>query len=282
MPSAIPERPAQQLQPTLLAVAAAARVRLSASNERFLAGFDPASRAILARALRTSEADRRTWPQLITGSVQIRHQSTEVGETLWYNPLFDAGLAVQWRRVGSNWTVTRAWSVTGQNMRPAAASPPLLVGDIDRSAVSTQFVAAAQDLSRFTADGWTVPTPPSNATGDVGARVRAADAALAAMRQAPGYARAVIAAYELLSFSGPETEGIRPALKRAIAGLDPDTRLTLRAVTAFRIGTDWTLVMQSPVMPGVALFVSFERKNDAPVQIASASMSSYAEQEVLR
>lgn len=283
-PSAMPDRTENPLYPTLLASAAIARLRLSASTERFLGGFDAGPRAILTRALTSANVDPHTWPQVMAGAVQIRHQLSDEGETLWFNPVLDAGLVVQWHRVGSDWTITNAWSVLGESLRQDAGGrrTSLLIGDIDRAVVSDQFTIAARELPRFVAPNWRAPVQTIGTSADVALRVRAANDAIAAMRQSPGYARAVIDAYELLSFSGPETVGIRPGVKRAIAAMDSDTRMTLRPVTAFRVGADWTLVMQSPVMPGVAWFVSFERKNDAPVQIASASMSNYAEQEVSR
>lgn len=283
-PSLMSSRTENPLYPTLSAAAAIARLRLSASTERFLGGFNGASRTILTRALDSASVDPHAWPQVMAGAVQIRHQSEDEGETLWFNPVLDAGLVVQWRRAGSDWTVTNAWSVLGQSLRQdnGGRAAPLLIGNVDRAVVSDQFATAARELARFTAPDWRAPVQTPAASADVASRVRAANNAITAMRQSPGYARAVIDAYELLSFSGPETEGIRPALKRTLAGIDPDVRLTLSPVTAFRIGTDWTLVMQSPVVPGIAWFVSFARKDDAPVQIASASMSSYAEQETVR
>lgn len=283
-PSVMPDRTENPLYPTLAASAATARLRLSASTERFLGGFDAGTRTILTRALASASVDPQTWPQVMAGTVQIRHQSNDEGETLWFNPVLDAGLVVQWHRVGSNWTITNAWSVLGESLRQDAGGrlTPLLIGDIDRAVVSDQFTTAARELPRFVAPNWRAPVQTPGTAADVVLRVRAANDAIAAMRQSPGYARAVIDAYELLSFSGPETEGIRPGVKRAIAAIDSDTRMTLRPVTAFRVGADWTVVMQSSFAPGVAWFVSFDRVGDAPVRIASASMTSYAELEAAR
>ncbi len=282
--SAAADRLANGFYPSLLATAATARFRLSASNERFLAGFDPLSRATIERALSSKTVDRRTWPQVMAGALQIRHQSGAEGETLWFNPLFDAGLAVQWHRIATNWTVTKAWSVLGESLRADSLrhGASLLAGDVDRSVVSDQFNIAARELPRFAAPNWHAPMQSSDATTEIVSRVRAADAAIAVLRQSPGYARAVVDAYELLAFSGPDTSGIRPALKRAIAGVDPDSRLTLRPVTAFRNGADWTLIMQSPDIPGAAWFVNFDRIGNGPARVASASMSSYAQAEAVR
>ena len=283
-PSVMPDRIESPLYPTLAASAATARLRLSASTERFLGGFDAGTRTILTRALASASVDPQTWPQVMAGTVQIRHQSNDEGETLWFNPVLDAGLVVQWHRAGSNWTVRNAWSVLGQTLRPddRGRNAPLLIGNVDRSVVSKQLTTAARELPRFAALNWRAPTQLLAAPDDVALRVRAANGAIAAMRQSPGYARAVIETYELLSFSGPDEEGIRPALRLTIAAMDPDTRVTLRPVTAFRVGADWTLVMQSPFAPGVAWFVSFDRVGDAPARIASASMTSYAELEAAR
>jgi hypothetical protein len=260
-----------------------ARYGLEADSEQLLARFDPQSRTLLRRALGAGDTDLRR--QVIAGAVQVRHEVGVTGQTLWFNPVFDAGLLLVWRRVGPSWTVTDARWVLGREIREETSQKaPLPIGAAARPILAQETLYAEQALRRAIAADWRPPPADLNAAAEVADRVKASQASVEAFRAAPGQAGAAWTARSILSLSGPQTSGLRPGLKRELATLTPLARLSFRWVAAYRGGdADWTLVAQTPFSPGEAWFVGFARpRAQGPAEVANVTRIVFAQPEPAR
>jgi hypothetical protein len=261
----------------LFPTARLARHRLAANLDLFLAGFDAKSQAVLKKALTPDDA--AIWPQLIAGAVQVRHEAGRTGETLWFNPVFDAGLVIRWRGESTRWRVTDAWWVLGRDIRgDRAQRRPLPIGSVNAPILRGETLDAVREFRIASAKNWRPPKPRPGAAAEVVSRVQAAQAAINALQAAPGHDHSVWTARTLLSFSGPETSGLGTGLTRSLESLSPETRLTLRWVSAYSGGdADWTLVTQSPFAPGQAWFVAFSAPTDATAaQVVNISRIVFA------
>lgn len=255
-PEAAPPAP-----PPLAAVAGAARYRLSASSDLLLEYFDEESRAAFAQGLRV---DRERplgllWSQLMAGAVQIRRESGDGAETLWFNPALDVGILVRWARGPAGWRATAVAPVLGERLRGEPVTdivtPSWAIGASDLAlaleAGGEAGLAAAERAS------WAALFNPgeNDVIAAVG-RLMIARAAIQQMENAPGYGLSLAALRRELS-GAAETSALPAPVTASLAAFGATARRTLRPVTALRYGEGWILVMQSPDAPAVNWLVHF-------------------------
>jgi hypothetical protein len=249
--------------------AGTARFRLAASVDSFLAGLDPASQTTLGAFLRPGgdRASDPLWPSLMAGAVQVRQVHGDTAATLWFNPVFDAGLVVHWRRAAYEWRATDAVWVMGSELRHERAGT-------DKSAA---FADLAQASLRAAAASRLDAVSPSPSATAAAIRASAAADSLVRMYGTPGYQYARFGARLVLALSDPAQLPARPELKRALALYGTAARQTLRPVAAYRRADGWSLVMQSPEGPGAAWIVHFA---DSPgglrARIVGVTLVDYA------
>jgi len=255
--------------------AGAGRYLLADKTELFLAGLDAASSAAVDDALvRPGEA---LWPQVMAGALQVRHESGDDGETLWFNPVFDAGLLIHWRRLSGAWTAVDARWVLGSQIRNEPSSATSLpIGDADSKWRPDQLAETAlRVFQTASAAGWAAPAKAPASTTEVLRRAKAAATSLAAFRSAEGLGE--WAARRILVHEDPRSPDLDANLARALARFGPDARASLRAISAYHQGSGrWTLVLQSPDAPAVAWFVHFDQQSGGSTQIVGIDMVNYA------
>ena len=228
--------------------AGTARFRLAASVDTFLAGLDPASQATLGALLRPAgdRASDALWPSLMAGAVQVRQAHGDTAATLWFNPVFDAGLLVRWRRAAYEWRAVDAAWVLGGDLRGDRAGAGTGLADLAQASLRA---AAASRLD--------VIAPSPSAAAAAAARANAAAGSLERMYATPGYQFARLGARLILALSDPAQLPARPELKRALALYGAAARQALRPVAAYRRADGWSLILQSPEGPGAAWIVHF-------------------------
>jgi hypothetical protein len=232
-----------------------ARYQLAASEELLLERLDPISRATFAAALGDDYgAAAGFWSDIIAGSMQVRLEDGDTADVLWYNPLFEAGLASRWRRVGDDWQAIAATPVTAETLRGGTAVVAPV--DWDRAPVLKQAIEATAraDWEVARSGGW-FDHGATGAGSAAIARAYAARASLLSMQAAPGYADARIRLHELL-VTTPD-RSLPRELAAALGRIGTDARLTLRPIAAFRRVDGWTMALQSPDAPRHLLLAHF-------------------------
>ena len=239
----------------LVADAGMARYALAADEALFLAQLDPSSRAVFESAIGDDfGAAGGFWSDIMAGALQLRREDGDTAEVLWFNPVFEAGLASRWQREGERWHVIAAVPVTGETLRGEPALP-VLPGWMDSDGLALGLASAAaaiwpaaQAADWFGAD--------STGAGSVAiTRVLLARTALAEMTRAPGFAAA---RGELRAWLvGRSDATLPPPLRDALARIGSDARLTLRPVSALYRAEGWTVTLQSPDAPRIAWLAHF-------------------------
>jgi hypothetical protein len=70
-------------------------------------------------------------------------------------------------------------------------------------------------------------------------------------------------------------------MKAALAGLGPDVRQRMRAVSASQAGAQgWTLALESPDAPSLAIFVTTSETSAAPVSIVDVQLAQFQQRKV--
>ncbi|HZL00754.1 MAG TPA: hypothetical protein VFC47_12735, partial [Caulobacteraceae bacterium] len=258
--------PAGPTTASLVLSAGAARYMLAASPDRLLGAVDPVSWVALNRALRPggTKIDDPLWADLVAGSVQTRRERADVGETLWFNPVFDAGLAMAWRRTSDGWIVVAAVPVLGETLRGERLAAHPLDGRVGwphagrslRLALGGEASASDADAER---GGWSAlfgETPQARAASFLVAMARVSRArfAMRAMAHTPGYRSAIADARNALAGGEAARLATGGAARRELVSMGAAGRSTLRAVDAIRRPDGWSLVLQSPDAPGLAWF----------------------------
>ncbi len=244
----------------LIVTAGAARYSLS-SGHSALAMLDETSRGLFVRNLRLDDpAMAALWGRVLTGAVQIRHESGDAADTLWFNPLFDGGVAAHWTRVDGLWRAQAVEPVTGGALRGEAGpvTPHGLAwlnggGDMGKAlAGAAQATFAAADKADWAA----FYTTPGN---DLAAVMRAyeGNAGLYRMIETPGYAAALPLLDHLMISDDPAADKLPAALQKDLAVYGDTARRTLSPVAAYRRKDGWTVAMQSPDAPQVVWLIHF-------------------------
>jgi hypothetical protein len=217
----------------------------------------------------------------LSGALQVRHQAGDEGETLWFNPVFDAGLLIHWRRTRSAWDAVSTQWLLGREIRgddPGAHAPlPIQVVDVGSFGAAFPAVATAT-LERAAAPQWQVPRAAARDDTEIRARFSAAATALRAMRKAPGYEHSVEVAHALLARHDPSGPRPSDALAAALNRLGSTALSTEQPVSAFRGSEGWSLVLQSPLAPGVVCFVRFKDNSQGAAEIVGVAVVDYAHQ----
>ncbi|MCX7864844.1 MAG: hypothetical protein N2423_07405 [Novosphingobium sp.] len=246
--------PAHAQNAPLVAVSGTARYALAADGAAFLEATDPVTRATLQQALGWDDSlFAELWSQIMAGAIQLRREFGEDAETLWFNPLFDAGLAIAWRLEPDGWQAVAAVPVTGEQLRGEAFG--ITPGTWRGSAIKPLIEARARASWQGAAERTWIGLIARDAGTTAMLRAHAAERSLDEMRLAPGYQGAVFSAWQGLVTGDEATlpEGVRRGL--AITGLN--ARMTLRPVAAFQRPDGWTLAMQSPDAPRLVWLAHF-------------------------
>lgn len=231
----------------LVAHAGLARYALAADQGAFLDWLDPQSRAVFAAAMGGDHgALGLWWSQAMAGAVQMRREDGDLAETLWFNPLFDAGLAARWQRQGDRWVAQAAVPITGATLRGDRATAETDMAGLPALAARTW--AAAAD------DDWLGHDATNSGTA-VLTRIGTLRTALDLLRAAPGYEDAGVMARTAL-VTGSDA-GLPADIRTALARVGTNARLSLRPVAGFRRADGWTMALQSPDAPMLTWLVDF-------------------------
>jgi hypothetical protein len=245
--------PTAALAGPLVADAGMARYALAADQQYLFEWLDPASAAVLADALGGENAALgHYWSTLMAGAVQMRREDAEAGETLWFNPLFDAGLAIAWEPSSTGWVAVAAVPVTGEMLRgePFSALPVSYAGSIKDEAE-----ARARATWAAAAAGPWVANDATSAGLVVLSRVMDGQDGLDGLRASEGYETAGMMVRELLA--GTDDRALAAPLRDALALMGPDARLSLRPVAGWRRADGWTMALQSPDAPMLTWLAHF-------------------------
>jgi hypothetical protein len=254
---------------TLAGTAGVERYLLTASPASLLSAIGPTSRAAFAAALRPkhwSQGDA-LWPVLMTGAVQTRRETGTTGTTLWFNPVFDGGLAVRWRHDPDGWTAVDVAPVLGEDLRGRPVPKKLGHGELRWTHRSPSLADALSAFQSETAraiasDRWLSVFRASQPNRDRRAKIlftRAAAATLSlrVMGKQAGYGDALHDAHLALAEDDPAKGPLDDSLKQALAKMGEAGRLTLRPVAALRRPDGWSVVLQSPNAVGAVWFAHF-------------------------
>jgi len=249
--------------PTQLQLAAAnARLTIASSPARWLQSLDAPAPALVAVLAPTGDdAFDAEWAAIAAGAIETDRESADAAVTLWFNPVFDAGLAVRWVRTAQGWMPVDAAPVSGQLLRGEmrGGSPP--PWPAAAGALAQNLAAAALVDDRAAASGvW--PAALDASAGQRAARtwalmdrVSAARRTLRLMAMNPGYADAAWRVRRALVEDDPAK--LPPQVQRDLARMGDAGLLALQPVAALRRPDGWSLVLQSPAAVGAAWFAHF-------------------------
>jgi hypothetical protein len=233
-----------------------------------------------ASILKKGEAADTFWSDIMAGALQVRQQSGRSGQTLWFNPIFDAGLVVEWKVDAGQWRPEAAWWVLGQDIRNGAAAKdgPKSAAAVDSAGLALQ---NGQEVFRIArASDWHAPAQSVEADKIVRARVAAARASLGKLQASKGGSAVYWAAKDLVTLGLPRAAAEGPKVKPVLAALGPDARERMRVVSASLTGShEWVLAMQSPDSPALAIFITTSNVNTAPIALLDLKLLRFNKQE---
>jgi hypothetical protein len=272
----IPVRASLQIE------AASARYRLTDTTTLFLKGFDAEGTKSLQSAVSVPKGthDDAFWSDLIAGALQVRHQDGDSGQTLWFNPIFDAGLVIEWKLDTEQWQPEAAWWVLGQDIRndAAAKGETKTVAVTDPASVTLQNGETVFRIA--SAPDWRPPEPSEKGKKIVCERVTAARASLEKLQATKGGSTVYWAARGLLTLGQPSAAANGPKVKPVLTALGPDARERIRVVSATPTGTHaWVIAMQSPDSPSLAVFITTSNVNTAPIALLDMKLLRFNKQE---
>jgi hypothetical protein len=255
------------------AVAGQARMLLATSGP-LADALDPASRAVLGKALVGPEGLNTDplWERLMAGALQLRREQGMSAQTLWFNPLLDAGLLLRWTKDGSGWQIVQAAAVTGEALRGAPAGDGLgwtqqearLSTALRRHGLASFRAAEAAD--------WT-PLFARAQRAEVLRRAARAEVSVEALQATPGYEMVRPLLAELLVTGNPAGLKLPAAMVESLNEMGERARLQLGTASAFRLEDGWTLALQSASAPGVTWLVTFADGSPAlPVAFTAIGM----------
>lgn len=247
--------PAMAQDNLLAAQAGSARYALAGDEGLFLDTRDPQSRAVFEAALGGDNgALGDLWSRLMAGAIQIRHENGDTAETLWFNPLFDAGLATRWERWEYGWRAVAATPVTGEMLRgEKIVAAPVQWGSSGSLKAAVE-VRARASWAASANGGWLDRDATGAGTAAL-VRAMAARNSLDELRAAPGYEDAVMTARQMLVTG--DAASLPSDVRNGLALLGQGARLTLRPVAGYRRPDGWTLALQSPDAPRMTWLVHF-------------------------
>jgi hypothetical protein len=276
MTGSIPVRASLQIE------AASARYRLTDTTTLFLKGFDADAGRVLQSAVSVPKGanDDAFWSDLVAGALQVRQQNGNTGRTLWFNPIFDAGLVIEWKLDAGQWQPESAWWVLGQDIRNDAAAK----GDAKSGGIADPAKLALQNGESVfrvaSAPDWRAPETSENAKKIVCERVTAARASLKNLQASKGGSTVYWAARRLVTLEQPSAVADGPRVRPALAALGLAARERIRVVSASSSSSHaWTLAMQSPDTPSLAVFITTSNVNTAPIALTDLQLLRFNNQE---
>jgi hypothetical protein len=257
--------------------AASARYLLTDKASLFFNELEGAAAGALGDALRVpgGQAKETFWSDLMAGAVQVRHENKDKGETLWFNPMFDAGLVVDWKPGAGQWQPEAAWWVLGRDIRSSAAveGKPGSPADLTLRDGEEVFRIAS-------APGWRAPARSGDADKTVRRRVVAARASLKKLQASKGGSAVYWAAIDLVTLGQPRASAEGPKVKPVLATLGTDARQRMRVVSAsLSAGHEWVLTMQSPDSPSLTILITTSNVNTAPIALLDLKLLRFNRQE---
>ena len=251
----------------LVLLASILRLDMAAGPHVALARLQPGERVALAEVISRPE-DGPLWAELIGGATQFVRVDADEAESVWWNPLADAGLVLHWRRGTDRWRLDGAAPFTGAVLRgtsnPAWAgtdSDP--AGRIHAAALATRQAVESGAAARILADR--PSSGPALAASAAVARsvfVRGDEAGLNADR--------IVAGASLL-VSGRLADRPDSGLGRLMAQIPGEARARLRPVQ--RISDDHGVIILwgSPGMPNALLALRYPAS--APAAVVPADVT---------
>jgi hypothetical protein len=206
----------------LLAEASRWRHGLAVAPTGLLGAADPAEAQPIRHAFGDPDALALTrWADLLSACTQFFRSGAVEADSIWWNALLDAGVAVRWRWLGTRWQVTKAAAFTGATLRGDGEGPPPL----EAAALNRRAAATRAAVARGGADA--LLSGPGEAAA-VFARLRAASEALVGLGDDEALAvRRYSGARRLFTVPGTPGGPGGSALAAALAALSPDQRQTL-------------------------------------------------------
>jgi hypothetical protein len=276
MTGSIPVRASLQIE------AASARYRLTDTTTSFLKGFDGDAGRALQSAVGAPKGahDDAFWSDLIAGALQVRQQNGNTGRTLWFNPIFDVGLVIEWKLGAGQWQPEAAWWVLGEDIRNDAAvnGAAKSGGDADPATLALQ---NGESVFRVAIEpDWRAPEASEKTKKIVCERVAAARASLKNLQASKGGSTAYWAARRLVTLGEPSALAEGPKVRPALAALGLDARERIRVVSASSTGSHaWALALQSPDTPSLAVFITTSNVNTAPIALLDLKLLQFNKQE---
>lgn len=237
----------------LLAEASRWRHGLAVAPAGLLEAADPAEAQPLRDALGNPDAlELSRWADLLSASTQFFRSGAIEADSIWWNPLLDAGVAVRWRWLGTRWQVTKAAAFTGATLRGDGEGPPPL----DAAALKRRAAETRAAVTRGAADA--LFSGPGEATA-VLSRLRAASEALVGLDADEALAvRRHSGARRLLTVPGTPGGAGGPALAAALAALSADQRQALAPYRQAANGNGVTVAWASAGAPDTVFLLHYE------------------------
>jgi len=231
-------------------VTASSRLRFdfAASSRAALGPLTAEEARLLSERLGLGEPlARGAWERVIGASTQFARITADGAETLWWNAMVDAGVALRWRRDASGWRIVAAAPYLGETLRGSRMTLGAdMLGDLRRAASATRAAFRTGAAARlFGAD------PP---VGAMIARAAAAQGSLFASLNgiAPVADRQIVAEQLLIRSSG-----LSPDLAGHLAGMPSEARMMLAPQRRFADATGESVVWASAGAPDSLLVLQY-------------------------
>jgi hypothetical protein len=267
----------------LYAVAGAARYRLSASTDMLYSQMDAGSRAAFAQTLKGISADGGSWPNIMAGAMQVRHETGDKAETLWFNPLFDAGLIVHWTKSADGWSAVSSAAILGEDIRRDGSLATSAIGFVKSpdAVAGSLFASANGTLNAAQRFEWTGYGGNPKSSKMIIDRTNNAESRLMSVRLTKGYGDFRNALRRMLVSDDPAKQGLPPSVQSELRTMGESARQTLRAISAYRRTEGWSVMLQSPDAPGITWIAHFtDPAGGESAQPAGFSIVDYTKPEV--
>ena len=272
----LPALPTSAQEVPFQAVAGQARLLLATSGDALFEGLDSRSRTVMANAL--AGPDGRVadglWGRVMAGALQVRRENGRRAETVWFNPLLEAGLVLRWAHDGIGWQIVEAAAVTGEALRGEPVGDGLEWARGDERLVTGLREAGLASFRAAEASDWGQLFRVDQRAA-VLRRAARAEVSVQALQEAPGYADSLPLLSELLVTGDPVRLKLPAGVVQSLNEMGERARIQLGAASAFRLEDGWTLALQSASAPGITWLVSFADGDPAlPVAFSAVGMEA--------
>jgi hypothetical protein len=224
------------------------------------------------------DAADRYWSSLLRSAVQYQKVDGTVAETLWWSPVVDAGIAISWNEVGSDWRIVAAAPVLGETLRGEAKSfhggPAWSAkGDPQAHAAALQQTAAATSKAVLAGALHPLFDHPA-ASINVLARSAVMDDNLTLRLGAPNRWRNVAARLLFTLSPAQVKEPGNVALGHLLASFSDQQRLMFAPRLVVANGPSQTVLWVSAAAPHRVLLVRYpDAKSIMPSEITEVSLA---------